>query len=167
MAKEYHKTTNREKRTKSIKKCANLTRFKPRTRRHRKDPLLFYRVAGQPNIHNIPNEILLHIFQYLTQYELWSSVRSVCKLWKSISECACFWQQIEATQEMPLNLLIEWQKAAPGLKLLKIENRNDADFIIEQVWINFPRQIHGYFPKFSKSIMPFYAIGWELNSVPQ
>lgn len=85
------------------------------------------------SIQQLPNEILLHIFKFLSTSDLWFHVQFVCRQWEELSQCHCLWETIEANEYVPTNVLQEWLKIAPTLKTLKLLRRKDADIIIEQV----------------------------------
>ncbi|XP_044730540.1 uncharacterized protein LOC123293705 [Chrysoperla carnea] len=84
------------------------------------------------SIQQLPNEILLHIFKFLSTSDLWFNVQFVCRQWEELSKCHSLWETIDADGDVPTNVLQEWLKIAPSLKTLKLRRRKDADIVIEQ-----------------------------------
>jgi hypothetical protein len=46
-------------------------------------------------ISDLPEEVLLEVFSYLTHFDIFQNVRNVCVGWKHLSECACLWKCID------------------------------------------------------------------------
>lgn len=83
------------------------------------------------SVNDLPNEILLKIFSYLPQSELYYSVKRVCRRWNSIATDTALWRSICAPEELPTEVLVEWIKRSTLLTHLSIINRNDANLITD------------------------------------
>jgi hypothetical protein len=56
----------------------------------------------KPTISDLPEEILLEVFSYLTHFDIYQNIRKVCVGWKILSECACLWKCIDMGKEIEL-----------------------------------------------------------------
>ena len=56
----------------------------------------------KPTISDLPEEILLEVFSYLTHFDIYQNIRNVCVGWKILSECACLWKCIDMGKEIEL-----------------------------------------------------------------
>lgn len=83
----------------------------------------------QMTINDLPNEILLRIFAYIPQPELYYNVKKVCRRWSSIAIDNTLWKSIYAPEEIPTEVLVEWIKHSRLLTHLSIINRNDANLV--------------------------------------
>ena len=55
----------------------------------------------KPTISDLPEEVLLEVFSYLTHFDIFQNVRNVCVGWKHLSECACLWKCIDVRKKIP------------------------------------------------------------------
>ena len=53
-------------------------------------------------ISDLPEEVLLEVFSYLTHFDIYQNVRNVCVGWKHLSECASLWKCIDVRKEIQL-----------------------------------------------------------------
>jgi hypothetical protein len=56
----------------------------------------------KPTISDLPEEVLLEVFSYLTHFDIYQNVRNVCVGWKHLSEWACLWKCIDVRKEIQL-----------------------------------------------------------------
>ena len=52
-------------------------------------------------ISDLPEEVLLEVFSYLTHFDIYQNVRNVCVGWKHLSECACLWNLFSHVYTFP------------------------------------------------------------------
>lgn len=81
----------------------------------------------------LPEEIVVHIFSFLSQEELCKSVRFVCKRWYTITFNPLLWKKITARREIPSSILCKWIEHSPLLKQLNLKGRNDVNLVTERV----------------------------------
>ncbi|XP_030751831.1 S-phase kinase-associated protein 2-like [Sitophilus oryzae] len=87
----------------------------------------------------IPDEILVHIFSFLSHQELFDSVKCVCSRWFRVVCTPTLWKTISADNSIPTNSLCGWLEHAPLLKKASFLNRNDMNFIINKISKYTPR----------------------------
>jgi len=56
----------------------------------------------KPTISDLPEEVLLEVFSYLTHFDIYQNIRNVCVGWKHLGECACLWKYIDMGKEIEL-----------------------------------------------------------------
>ncbi|XP_074039077.1 uncharacterized protein [Leptinotarsa decemlineata] len=79
----------------------------------------------------LPDEILLHIFSFLNNEELYRIARCVCKRWYLLTSSPVLWKKITAKGEVPSKVLCDWLKHSPLLKELILEERDDINMIAQ------------------------------------
>lgn len=82
---------------------------------------------------NLPNEILLYIFSFLSHKELYTVVRCVCKRWYMLTSSSILWRKITAQNEVPSNILYKWIENSPLLKEVNLKERNDINTVTEKL----------------------------------
>ena len=53
-------------------------------------------------VSDLPEDVLLEVFSYLTHFDIYQNVRNVCVGWKRLSECAYLWKCIDVSKEIQL-----------------------------------------------------------------
>ncbi|VEN44539.1 unnamed protein product, partial [Callosobruchus maculatus] len=77
----------------------------------------------------LPNEVMVHIFSYLTHEELYKIARCVCKRWYLLVSSPVLWKRITVKQNVPSSVLLKWLENSPLLKELNLTGRGDIDFV--------------------------------------
>lgn len=85
------------------------------------------------NINDLPEELLLMLFSYLTPQELYCIIRPVCKRWWRMSKIPSLWRNIKVKNDVPLTELRKWFQIAENLNHLELINREDVSVILRDV----------------------------------
>lgn len=81
----------------------------------------------------LPDEMLLHIFSFLTVEDLYFNIRHVCQRWCRLSKVASSWKTLVADDKFSSHVLLDCIKFSPVIKHIQICNRYDADIILNAV----------------------------------
>jgi hypothetical protein len=101
---------------------------------------------GQQNarisINDLPPEILLFIFSWLSLTDLCISVAPVCSRWRLLAKHPCLWTELSfdgnrVSTEQVCTLL----RSSPSLKKLTLTKRDDSNTVLEEVCAS-NRSIH-------------------------
>lgn len=84
-------------------------------------------------IEDLPVEIIIKIFSYLSLEDLYKNVRFVNYNWWCTASSPCLWTIIKAGPDISTNMLSNWLDMAPRLKTLVIDFRVDAGVILSKV----------------------------------
>lgn len=85
------------------------------------------------DINDMPDELLLMLFSYLSPQELYCIIRPVCMRWNRISKTTSLWKKITVGVEVPTNILRQWIQNSPNLRVLELEYRNDINCILKEI----------------------------------
>lgn len=78
----------------------------------------------------VPNEIWVYIFSYISQEELYKTLRSVSKRWRLLVSSSVLWTKITADSSIPSSILCTWIERSPLLKQLRLKGRSDLNLLI-------------------------------------
>ena len=96
---------------------------------------------GECHINDLPCEILLHIFGYLTTDELFASIGQVCIKWRQLSRDSHLRKRLVFSFErkIPRNLELQLLKDSPNLVTLKMVGRTDPADLLREVANSCPK----------------------------
>ncbi|KAJ8920636.1 hypothetical protein NQ315_004775 [Exocentrus adspersus] len=83
--------------------------------------------------YNLPDEILLHIFSFLSNKELYTVIRCVCKRWCMLASSPVLWKKITAQNEVPSRVLCKWIENSPMLREVNLKERSDFNDVTEKL----------------------------------
>lgn len=89
-------------------------------------------------ISRLPNEMLIHIFSFLSVKDL-TIVRRVCRRWFVVTACPTLWKYIYADNNVPSDIICQWLRRSPLLKkltlryLVDVNNELEVNTIISHV----------------------------------
>lgn len=81
----------------------------------------------------LPDEILIYVFTYFDEKELYTILRRVCRRWYFLTASPTLWKKISAPEEVPLKILCSWLEQSPLLTELELTGRNDVNVIARKV----------------------------------
>ncbi|KAF2893124.1 hypothetical protein ILUMI_13051 [Ignelater luminosus] len=87
-------------------------------------------MATKSHINNLPDEVLVKVFELLPKRDILSSVTLVCTRWNNLSKDRVIWDSIYVNETASMQDVYDWIAVAPKLKYFTAENRNDADRIL-------------------------------------
>ncbi|KAH1019241.1 hypothetical protein HUJ04_009087 [Dendroctonus ponderosae] len=100
--------------------------------------ILVRRLRHTDHTKTLPDEILIHIFSYLTHEELYFSARAVCKRWSTLVPTPSLWRSITGHSGISTNMLCNWIEHAPLLKAIRLYHRRDMNIIVQTLAIHSP-----------------------------
>lgn len=86
----------------------------------------------------VPDEILIHIFSYLTHEELYLTARAVCRRWNALVSTPSLWKSIRAHSGISTNMLCQWIEHSPLLRSIHLCHRKDMNIVVETLSIHSP-----------------------------
>nr|CAD7400431.1 unnamed protein product [Timema cristinae] len=87
------------------------------------------------NIEELPLELLVHIFSYLSLEELFSSVQHVCLYWKHVYESPILWSNTIYRPDLNMgeSQMVQFLKQIPRLRKINVTRPIDADIFVDSV----------------------------------
>ncbi|KAG5894423.1 hypothetical protein JTB14_019793 [Gonioctena quinquepunctata] len=81
----------------------------------------------------LPNEMMIHIFSFLSHRDLSKNARLVCGRWKELSYSPTLWKKVVVTNDIPSKVVLHWLENSPILHELILQERNDLVQIIQVI----------------------------------
>lgn len=86
------------------------------------------------NITDLPPELLLEIFSWLSLRELCQCVAPVCKQWNILARHPSLWTELTfSNEDIPTSEVCKLLQKSPLLRRLILKDRRDSDAILRQV----------------------------------
>jgi hypothetical protein len=86
------------------------------------------------NIMDLPPELMLQIFSYLSLRDICQSVAPVCTKWSILARHPCLRQVLYFYEDISTSNALKLLRGSPLLRRLRLRGRRDSDAILQQVF---------------------------------